>query len=205
MLVTNQDTTIPGAALFGELQKNWGWLLALGILFVILGAVGLGMTFALTLASVVVFGVLLLIGGGVQLVDAFKFKGWKSILWHLLIALAYGLAGIAIITDPLLASTFLTAMLAGAIVGVGFLRIIMAFQSRGSQGWGWLLLAGIVSILLGVLIFARWPVSALWVIGLLVAIEMIMHGWSYIFLALAARDAGKAQPTETAGAATGSA
>ena len=54
--------TATGESLFGELQKNWGWLLALGILSIVLGVIGLGMTFALTVASVFVYGVLILVG-----------------------------------------------------------------------------------------------------------------------------------------------
>ncbi len=188
--MTPESALTPEAQrLFGDLKANWGWMLAVGIIFVILGTIGLGMTFALTIASVVFFGVLMLIGGGVQLIDAFKCKGWKGVIWHVLIALLYVAAGVLIINRPLMASTVITAMLAGAIMAVGVLRIAMAFQMRGRQGWGWLLFAGIVSLLLGVFIMAKWPVSGLWVIGLFVAIEMIMHGWSYVFLALAVKNA----------------
>ncbi len=186
-----KNTMIPAEA-FGEVSRNWGWLLALGILFVILGTIGLGMTFTLTLASVLFFGVLMLIGGGAQLVQAFQDKGWKSVIWHVLIALLYIGAGIIVVRNPVGASLLLTAMLAGALVAVGVVRIIMAFQLRGDSGWVWLLLGGIVTLLLGLMIFSKWPVSGLWVIGLFVAIEMIVNGWSYVAIALAARRAGKA-------------
>ena len=71
------ETPVASASLerFGDLQKNWGWLLALGLLFIILGTIGLGMTVVLTAASVWLFGVLMLVGGGFQFVDAFKCKG----------------------------------------------------------------------------------------------------------------------------------
>lgn len=200
---TNNETAIAvhPDALFGEVQKNWGWLLALGILFVIFGIIGLGMLFTLTIASVLLFGILLLMGGGIQLFEAFKCKGWKGIILHVLIAILYVLAGIVIIYDPLIASTVLTLMLAGGLIGVGILRIIMAFQLRDRQGWVWPLLAGVLSIILGILIIAQWPVSGLWVIGLFVAIELLFHGWSYIFIALAARNAGKAAAAESGRAA----
>lgn len=175
--------------MFGEVQRNWGWLLGLGILFLILGIVGLGMTFALTMASVLFFGVLILIGGGLQLFESFKCKGWKSILWHVLIAVLYILVGIEIVTNPMAASAILTLLLAFGIIAVGIVRIVMAIQLRPFKGWIWPLLSGIVSILLGAMIATRWPVSGLWVIGLFVAIEMIAHGWSYVFIALAAKNA----------------
>ena len=172
---------------FGEVRKHWQWMLALGIAGVLLGTLGLAMAFALTIASVIVFGALLAVGGGIQLVDAFKCKGWKSTLWHVLIALLYLAAGIIVFADPLMATYLLTAMLAGAIVAVGILRIVMAFDMRGHRGWIWTLVSGLASLVLGGLIFYQWPVSALWVIGLLIALELIINGWAYIVIALAAR------------------
>jgi uncharacterized membrane protein HdeD (DUF308 family) len=205
--MAESETPVASAGLerFGDLQKNWGWLLALGILFIILGTIGLGMTVVLTAASVWLFGVLMLVGGGFQFVDAFKCKGWKSVVWHVLIAVLYVIAGIVVMSQPLVAASILTLMLAGAITAVGIMRVIMAFQHRHSKGWVWPLVGGIVSIILGVMIFSQWPVSGLWVIGLFVAIEMIVNGWSYIFIALAAKNAGKAESARTAGTGVASA
>jgi uncharacterized membrane protein HdeD (DUF308 family) len=188
--IATQNTS--SDALFGQLKENWGWLMALGIASIVLGTLGLGMSFGLTLASVMLFGALLLAGGVIQLVEAFKCRGWKSIIWHVLIALCYVLGGIAIMGDPVMASSVLTLLLAGALIGAGIVRIIIAVQHRGTRGWPWPLLGGVISILLGVMIVAKWPVSGLWVIGLFVAIELIFNGWSYVFLALAAKNAGKA-------------
>lgn len=179
----------PQQEVFGDVRANWGWLLALGIVFVILGFIGLGMTFAVTMASVLMYGVLLLIGAGAQFVDAAKCKGWKGIIWHVLIALLYAVAGIAAIADPLAASAILTLMLAGVLIVVGLARVIMAFQMRGARNWLWPLLGGMVSIILGGIIMANWPVSGLWIIGLFVSIELMVNGWSYIFVALSAKSA----------------
>lgn len=188
MVDTTGSMEKPGQdPLFGQLSKNWGWLLALGILNIILGTIGLGMSVALTVASVVVFGVLLLMGGGIQLFNAFKCKGWKSIVGHIMIALLYIVAGIIMVSQPVQAGTTLTALIAGLLIGVGLLRIVMAIQMKGKTGWGWLLLAGLVSLTLGGLIITQWPVSGLWVIGLFVALELIFHGWAYVFVALEAR------------------
>jgi uncharacterized membrane protein HdeD (DUF308 family) len=87
-------------------------------------------------------------------------------------------------------------MLAAGIILVGIFRVIMAIQHRGLPNWGWPLFSGIISILLGLVIAVRWPVSGLFVIGVFVAIELIIHGWSYLFLALAAKNAGAPAPSE---------
>lgn len=179
-------------AVFGDVKKNWGWLLALGVASLVLGTLGFYMTFALTLVSVLFFGILILGAGVLQLVHALTCKGWKSVLWHVLIALLYVAAGVDIILDPARASMVLTLLLAGILIAVGVLRIIMAIQHRSvAAGWFWPLLSGLVSILLGGMIIAQWPISGLWVIGLFVAIELVFSGWSTVFVALAARRAAQ--------------
>ncbi|MFA4902113.1 MAG: HdeD family acid-resistance protein [Desulfobaccales bacterium] len=179
------------AEVLGDLIHNWGWLLAQGILLVVLGTIGLGMTFWLTLGTVLIFGVFLVIGGGVQLFQAFKCRGWQSILWHVVIGILYVLAGVIIFGNPLMASTMLTLLLGGVLIGVGIVRLVMAFQHRGLKNWVWPLIGGIAAIVLGFMILAQWPISGFWVIGLFVAIEMIFSGWSYIIIALGAREMGK--------------
>ena len=179
------------AAFSGDLQRNWGWLLALGLSSIALGTLGLYMDFAFTDVSDLFFGVLILAAGIIQQVHAFTCTGWKSVLWHVLIALLYVAAGVDIMIDPIRASAILTLVLAGILIAVGGLRILMAFQLRPASGWFWPLLSGLISVALGAMIIAQWPASGLWVIGLFVAIELIFNGWSYVFIALAARQAGR--------------
>lgn len=195
MADTNTQTT--QAEVFGEVKRSWGWMLALGILMVVLGAIGLGMTFFLTIASVMFFGVLLLVGSGFQLADAFKSKGWKSVVLHVLMALIYVGAGLVMISDPVGSSVWLTLMIAAMLLAAGAMRIIIAIQMRQHKGWGWVAFSGVLSILLGVMVFMQWPASGLWVIGMFVAIEMIIQGWSSIMIALAAKSAADQHSART--------
>lgn len=172
-----------------KLKRNWGWLLALGILFVILGCVGLGMLVGLTIVSMFFFGAMLIICGILQIVDVFKSKYWQGVLWHALIAVFYIIGGVVVIYDPILASVIITAFLAGVLILIGCTRLIMAFSLKKTAGWGWLLFAGIVTIALGIMILMQWPVSGLWVIGLFIALEILVSGWAYIFIALSLRNA----------------
>jgi uncharacterized membrane protein HdeD (DUF308 family) len=188
------DASLPAmvpAEVLGDLIHNWGWLLALGLVLVALGTIGLGMTFWLTLATVFIFGIFLLIAGVLQLVQAIKCRGWRSVLWHVVIAILYVVAGLDIIEDPLRASALLTLLLGGALIGIGVVRIVMALQWRGFKNWIWPLIGGIAAIILGFMILTQWPISGFWVIGLFVSIEMIFSGWSYIIIALGAREMGK--------------
>ncbi len=204
--MTDRDTStasgLPLHPLFGDARKNWGWLTGFGILSLILGMIGLGMTPYLTLAGVTFFGILLAVGGGFQLIDAFTCKGWKGTLVNVLIGLIYLATGLIIAIDPLRAAVVLTLLLGLMLIVVGILRIGMAFQHKGTPGWGWALAAGIISILLGLLVLGKWPVSGLWVIGLVIAVELVVNGWTYIFTGLAARAAGRA--ADRMGAESGS-
>ena len=192
----NRSSAVPlRAEVFGELSRNWLGLLVVGILSVILGVAGLGMTFFLTLASVLYLGVLMLIAGGVQLVHAVKCSGWKSVISHVLIGLLYVAAGIMIVARPLLAAVEITWILAFILITVGALRLVMAIEHRAMQGWTWAFLAGVATVLLGLMILARWPLDALWVIGLFLAVELIINGVSSIVLALTARAAGRSRAT----------
>ena len=170
-----------------EISKKWGWILAIGVLMLILGTIGIGATFALTLTTVMFFGILILIGSGFQLLDAFRYKGW-SLIGKMLIALLYLAVGFIMVKNPLLASTTLTLLIAWALIAVGIVRIIMAFQLRGVDGWIWTLISGVAAIVLGIMILNNWPESGLWVIGMFVAIELIFNGWGMIMLALAVKN-----------------
>lgn len=190
------NATVDPAKLFGDVRANWGWLLALGIASLVLGTIGLGSCFALTLASMVLFGWLIVIAGVVGLVEFFKSAGWQGRIWQLLIALLHLAAGFTMISKPLLASGVITLFLAFSILASGAARVVLALQHRGQPGWLWLLLGGVAGVVLGGMIAARWPASSFFVIGLFIAIELIAHGWTMVVVALAARSAGDAAPVE---------
>lgn len=170
-----------------DLQRNWGWLLGLGILFVVLGFVGLGMTVSLTMISIFALGGLFMIAGIAQFVDVFQSHQWKGVLGHALIAVLYVMGGGLIIRDPILASVVITALIAWVFIIMGVTRILMAFVLRDTAAWGWLLFAGIMAVVLGVLILMQWPFSGTWIIGMFIAIELIVNGWTYIFMAMGMR------------------
>jgi len=173
---------------FGELKKNWAWMLSLGIVMVILGIIGLGMTVLFNEIVVMYFGFLLLFGSGVQLMQAFRAEAWKGRVWHVLIALVYIVGGFIAVTEPVIAGMTLALLIAWTLIVIGVLRLFMALQMRGANGWLWTLVGGVLSVVLGVMIINEWPQSGLWVIGLFVAIEILFAGWSQIMIALAAKN-----------------
>jgi uncharacterized membrane protein HdeD (DUF308 family) len=213
-------TDISGSAAGQALARaniSWGWLLALGILMLALGVIGLGMSYWLTIVAVYWVGILAIIGGVGQLFDAFHHKGWKGVVWHVIIGVVYIVAGILMIAMPIAAAFWLTIFIAAALVVSGVLRIIMSFHVRDHGAvWVWVLFTGIISIVLGVLVYGTitppdaealataegqvaWMQSWGWVIGLFVAVELIVEGVALIAVAFAAKSAS---PPAGGGAAT---
>src|SRR5262245_16682885 len=178
--------TTPAAAIRHELHEirdHWWAFLALGIALVLIGTLCIIQPLVATLASVVFLGFLLLAAGIAQIVSSFWAGKWSGMLMHLLIGVLYVVVGFMIIDSPVENTLLLTKILAIFLIVVGALDILSALIQR-FHGWGWVLLNGSVTLLLGLLINRQWPSSALWVIGLFVGIEMLFNGWAWIMLAL---------------------
>lgn len=169
------------------LSRNWGWLLALGILMIILGVFAIALPQVATIAVQFALGWILVIGGIAEGIHAFMAQGWRGFLFELLSAILYLVVGILLLTNPVGGALALTIVLAAFLIVEGIFKIIMAFRVRDHRGWGWLLASGVLSVILGVLIWAEWPVSGLWVIGLLVGIQLVFTGWALVMLSFAAR------------------
>lgn len=168
------------------LRNHWKWFLALGIGMVVLGTISLGCSILTTEVAVVAFGFLMLAGGIAEIISAFWAGKWSGKLIHLLIGILYAVVGVMIIDSPLNSAVQLTLLIAFFLVFSGILRIVFALSEQFT-GWGWVLLNGAVTLMLGTLIYKGWPYNGLWVIGLFVGIEMIFNGWAWVMLALAIR------------------
>lgn len=169
------------------LHRNWGWLLALGILLIIMGVFLVLAPAAGTLAVEIFIGWLLIIGGVAQIVHAFSVRGWDGFLLHLLGGIVYLVVGGLMVLYPFEGVLALTLLLAAFLLVQGVFQIVAAFRIRPVRSWGWMLASGIATLILGVLIWVGWPGAALWVIGLLVGLHLLFSGFALIMLALAAR------------------
>jgi uncharacterized membrane protein HdeD (DUF308 family) len=142
------------------------------------------------LAAVAVNGLiawLIIFSGVAHIILAFKTHGAGSIIWKLLVGVAYLIFGGYLLARPLIGVASLTLILASLFLIEGILNIIMFFKLRSMQGSSWLLLDGVITLLLGVMIYAQWPSSSLWAIGILVGVSLIMSGISRIMMSLAVR------------------
>jgi len=177
------------------LKGKWGWILALGIVEIILGTIAMGAPVFVTLVSAVFFGWLLLFGGILSAVHAFWRKQWKGFFLDLVVGVLYAVAGFMVIANPAEAAVTLTLLVAMFLLMSGIFRIVVALTGH-LRHWGWVLLNGVITAGLGVLIWKQWPLSGLWVIGLFIGIDMIFYGWSLVMLSMMVKS-----PRQPAGAA----
>jgi uncharacterized membrane protein HdeD (DUF308 family) len=178
------------ACVLEGLQSLWGWFLVLGIILVFLGMLAIGASFVASLATVLVFGTLLMVSGGMQMIASFFSRKWGGFFQELLVGILLLVVGLLMVTHPLAALASLTLLVAAFFLVSGIARIVMALSER-FENWAFVLATGVINLLLGILIWSGWPASALWVIGLFVGIEMLFRGWTWIMLALAARNVAK--------------
>lgn len=178
-----------------SLRGSWLCLVAMGITLIILGFAAIGSSFVATLATMLVFGILLILGAVAQVVTAIWGRQWRGFFLHVLAGVLYLVAGLFLVESPVEAALGLTLLIAAYLLVGGILRIVLAIVER-FPGWGWVLLNGMVSLVLGISIWRQWPLSGLWVIGLFVGIEMLFSGLSWLMLGLGVRSIPKtALPT----------
>jgi uncharacterized membrane protein HdeD (DUF308 family) len=171
-------------------RKNWWLMLLIGIALLVVGTFAIVWSCAATITSVVLFGILLLIGGALQIISAFYSRGWGGFFLSLLVGVLYIIVGFFMIERPIEAAAGLTLMIAVALILGGAIRVVIALVERFSH-WGWVLLNGVITFMLGLIIWRQWPLSGLWVIGLFAGIEMIFCGWAWVMFSLALRPASR--------------
>ena len=188
MSMTGNNPTPPSLADgLKVLRAKWGWIVALGVVFMIAGVVALGSVVAATASAVMIIGIMMIMGGVAEFIAAFGVKEWgKFLLWMLLGAL-YVVAGVIAIAHPIHTATILTLMLGIALVAGGLLRLFLAFQMKAGSSWGWVALSGVVTLLLGGMIIAQWPASGIFVLGIFLGIDLIFIGSGWITMGLALR------------------
>jgi uncharacterized membrane protein HdeD (DUF308 family) len=164
-----------------------GLRLGLGIAMVVLGVVALGSTPVVGVLSAVLLALALLTAGGVALISLFGSESVAETLIMLILAGMLLFTGVALLVDPVRAQVALTTLLGTYLLLSGVARIVIALFNRRGR-WGGAILHGVVSLFLGVLIFAQWPLSGLVAVGLVVAIELIIVGVSWIVGAPTTRD-----------------
>ncbi len=169
-----------------------GFSIFVSTLLIVCGALAILLPFSMSVGVVILVSWLLMIGGALQVVHAFRSKGVGHTLWKLAVAALYLVTGAYLRAHLGLGLAALTLVLSAFLVGQGLVDVVTWARTRKSGVSGWLLFDGIVTLILGFMIWRHWPGASLWVIGALVGINMIMTGFTRLMLTFAVRRAMKA-------------
>lgn len=167
------------------IQKNRTLLIFEGVIFAILGFLAVALPGISTLSTELFIGWLLIFGGIFQLYRTFKAGSHSAgFIGSLLTGILYVVFGVLLILFPVAGIYSLTVLLTLFFIAEGIAKVILGFQLRSSPRWGWFVLNGILALIMAYIIWAGWPGTVFWVLGLLVGINMIFFGISLILLAL---------------------
>jgi uncharacterized membrane protein HdeD (DUF308 family) len=199
MALNESDAQSIRAAVSAAIHRHWGLFLLEGILLIVLGSFAVLVPAVASVAATIVFGWILLLSGLIGLVATLRARQAPGFGWSLLSAVIGIAAGIILLAMPLQGTLSLTAVLIAFLLIEGVASILYALEHRkGSSGrWSWMLASGIVDLVLGLILLAGLPGTAVWALGLLIGINMIFGGWALVWMALHARSeatASQAQP-----------
>ena len=169
------------------LKKASGTSLLLSIILIIFGLLAIALPMVSSIGVAIVIGWMVIFAGIAQLVHAFQSTGIGHVAWKVLVALIYLAAGVSLIALPAAGVAGLTLVLGVFLFAEGIADVVAYFATRKSGNSPWMLLDGIITLLLGFMIWNRWPSSSLWVIGTLVGISMVMTGTTRLMMTLAIR------------------
>jgi uncharacterized membrane protein HdeD (DUF308 family) len=157
------------------LRPHSGWMIALGVMLILLGVLAIVFSFIATLAQMLIFGWLMLIGGAVEVIHAFTARRWAGFFLRLLLGVFYIVFGGMVLARPLTAALAVTLLIGVMLLVNGATRMIFSFTLRRGAGPA-LFLSGLLSVLLGVIILTDWPLSGFWAPGTFVGVDLMLHG-----------------------------
>lgn len=170
-----------------EARHFTGWSIAVSLLMILAGILAIGLPLAAGIAVNIVVAWLLVFAGAAHLVFAWELRRIGGAIWQLLLGVLYIGVGVYVLAHPVAGLATLTLFLAVYLFLEGVLELILAFQVPTRQARGWLALDGVVTLILGFMIWRTWPASTEWAIGTLVGVSMIFSGTTRLMLSMAAR------------------
>jgi uncharacterized membrane protein HdeD (DUF308 family) len=170
------------------LRGLWLWFVLLGISLVVLGLAAISYAELVGMTTALLVGFVLVVSGLIQIAGAFLARGWGGFFLSLLGGLVSLALGVILIDDPGETIILYTMLLAVCLFIEGLFRIVVSVVVR-FRNWGAVLANGVISLLLGVMIWRLRldPSSGYVVVGVFVGVNMIFSGLSYVTLGLSAR------------------
>jgi uncharacterized membrane protein HdeD (DUF308 family) len=166
---------------------KWGWFVALGVVSILAGMFALTDVVAFTLVSTIFIGAMLLVSGIFQIIHAFATRTWGQFALTVLLGLLYIAGGLLIMDEPVNGTFIITLMLLIALVVSGIVRIVIALRHRELKYWWLMALGGLCSAAIGIWLFLALPWSSLFILGTLIAVELLIQGVTWLQFGLALR------------------
>lgn len=186
--IMRMQASSPGVTVFEVRRPPSAWFMGLGVALTVLGAIAAANLAWATAATVYLVGVLMFAGGVLQLFHAIGTRRWGRTLFWTLSGLLYLAAATCVMLDPRFAAQLLILCLAFALVASGVIRCTIALGERG-HGWGWLLVSGVISIAAGAIMLLGGGINAVWILGLVLAIDLLIQGVTLIVVGIIMRRA----------------
>jgi uncharacterized membrane protein HdeD (DUF308 family) len=171
----------------GNHTHGWGVPITIGILLVVGGMFALAATSLTSLVSIIYFGALLLAVGILEIVAAHRLRGTGPVLPYVLAGLLTIVVGALFVFRPVTSLASVTLLIAGYLFASGLFRGVTSVTDR-YLGWGWDFAYALLTVGLGLYVAAAWPLNSFWVLGTIVAIEIIARGVTLIAAAWTLRD-----------------
>jgi uncharacterized membrane protein HdeD (DUF308 family) len=169
------------------IKRASGWSIALGVLMIILGIIAMLAPWEFGIVIALIIGWMAIFNGVAQIIYGIRTHAGGRTVLEVILGLIYIIAGIYLLMHPVGGLLVLTIFLASFLIVYGIFALVLAFHMRPLPGWGWVLFDAIITILLGVLIWAHWPMNAEWVVGTLFGISILVSGVTRLMVSMAFR------------------
>ncbi|MFC5970746.1 HdeD family acid-resistance protein [Halomarina salina] len=183
------SATVPeseGGTIAGTPVRPGRTMLAVGVVLSLLGLVAIVFPFVTGVSISIALGALLVVGALFHVAHAFGAGGWRGFALQALLAGIYAIAGIGLLANPVLGLATLTLLLVGYFLADGVVEVLLGVRMRGESGAMWFVASGVISIVLAGLLWAGWPSTAAWAVGLLFGISLLSSGLSMVFVGMRA-------------------
>lgn len=184
---SNPSVGAADESLENGLRSNWRPLFVAGVVVALLGLFATLAPFLTGLSITTLVGVFLIAGGALQIVGAFRGTGWRGFVWQIAVGAITLLAGFVVFLNPLFGLLTLTLLVIGYLFASGIVEVVMGLRLRGERNWLWSVVSGLVGIALALLLWAGFPSTALWAVGVMFGVNLLVTGTSMVALALGAR------------------
>ena len=174
-------------AVLNSMKKASGASIALGVLMIVAGLIAMVEPGVSGLFIALIVGWSAIFNGFAQILYAFRTHGGMHVALEIILGIIYIIAGVYLIMHPVGSLLALTLLLACFLLVYGIFALVLAFRMRPHNGWGWVLFDGIITILLGALIWKHWPINSEWVVGTLFGISIFISGITRLMVSLAIR------------------